>query len=76
MTAGWRRDDGFFAGVREQFAAYFAGAGGLLTGYAGGLELKQWLIDHEAPTARCSAGGVTPVALVAVSSRAVQLKLG
>ena len=24
------------------------GANGLLTGYAGGLELKQWLLDHEA----------------------------
>ena len=147
VTAGWRRDDAYFAGVRDQFAAYFAGrlmdfsvplaakgtpfqrrvwgalreiplgattsygalaahlgaptasravgaangknpislivpchrvvgASGLLTGYAGGLELKQWLLDHEATTARRSAGGVTPIALVAVTPRAAQLKVG
>ena len=52
------------------------GATGKLTGYAGGLELKQWLLDHESTTARRSAGGVTPVGLAAVSPRAVQLKLG
>ena len=25
------------------------GANGTLTGYAGGLERKRWLLDHEAP---------------------------
>jgi len=147
VTDAWHRDDAFFAGVRDQLAAYFAGrlvdftvplapdgtafqrrvwnalreiplgattnygalaahvgaptasravgaanaknpislivpchrvvgATGLLTGYAGGLELKQWLLEHEATTARRSAGGVTPIGLAAVSPRAVQLKLG
>ena len=147
VTTGWRRNDAFFAGVRDQLAAYFAGrlvnftvplaakgthfqrrvwdalreiplgtttsygalaahlgmptasravgaangknpislivpchrvlgADGLLTGYAGGLELKRWLLDHESTTARRSAGGVTPIALAAVSPRAVQLTLG
>jgi methylated-DNA-[protein]-cysteine S-methyltransferase len=52
------------------------GAGGALTGYAGGLELKQWLLEHEATTARRSAGGVTPIALAAVAPRAAQLTLG
>ena len=144
ITTGWRRDDAYFAGVRDQLAAYFAGrlmdftvrlaakgthfqrrvwdalreiplgtttsygalaahlgmptasravgaangknpislivpchrvvgAGGLLTGYAGGLELKQWLLEHESNAGRRSAGGVTPIALAAVSARAVQL---
>ena len=147
VTDAWHRDDAYFAGVRDQLTAYFAGrlvdftvplvakgtdfqrrvwnalreiplgatthygalaahlgaptasravgsanaknpislivpchrvvgATGLLTGYAGGLELKQWLLDHESTTARRSAGGVTPIALAAVSPRAVQLKLG
>ena len=147
VTDGWRRDDAFFAGVRDQLNEYFAGrlmdfkvrlapkgthfqrrvwdalreiplgsttsygalathlgnstasravgaangknpislivpchrvlgADGLLTGYAGGLELKRWLLDHASTTARRSAGGVTPIALAAVSPRAVQLTLG
>jgi methylated-DNA-[protein]-cysteine S-methyltransferase len=147
VTDGWRRDDAFFAGVRDQLGAYFAGrlmdfkvrlapkgtpfqrrvwdtlreiplgattsygalaahlgnpaasravgaangknpislivpchrvvgAAGSLTGYAGGLELKQWLLEHEATTARRSAGGVTPIALAAVSPRAAQVTLG
>jgi methylated-DNA-[protein]-cysteine S-methyltransferase len=50
------------------------GTAGALTGYAGGLALKQWLLDHEA-TARRAAGGVTPIALAAVTRRAVQLTL-
>lgn len=145
-TAGWRRDDAFFAGVRDQLGAYFAGrltdftvrlgakgthfqhrvwealreiplgttttygalaahlgqpsaaravgaangknplslivpchrvvgTGGALTGYAGGLELKQWLLEHEATMARRAGGGVTPIALAAVARRAVQLTL-
>ena len=147
VTDAWHRDDAFFAGVRDQLAAYFAGrlvaftvvlapagtafqrrvwnalceiplgatttygaiashlgaptasravgaangknpislivpchrvvgATGMLTGFAGGLELKQWLLEHESTTARRSAGGVTPIGLAAVSPRAVQLKLG
>lgn len=146
VTPGWRRDDAFFAGVRDQVTEYFAGrlmdfkvrlaprgthfqrrvwdalreiplgtttsygalathlgnptasravgaangrnpislivpchrvvgAAGSLTGYAGGLELKQWLLEHEATTARRSQGGVTPIALAAVAPRAVQLTL-
>ena len=146
VTDDWRRDDAFFAGVRDQLTAYFVGrlvdftvklspkgtpfqkrvwealreirlgtttsysalathlgnpfssravgaangknpislivpchrvigAGGLLTGYAGGLELKQWLLEHEATTARRSVGGVTPIALAAVSPRARQVTL-
>lgn len=146
VTPGWLKDDAFFAGVRDQLTAYFAGrlmdftvriaphgtpfqrkvwaalqeiplghttsygalathlgnpsasravgaangknpislivpchrvvgTSGTLTGYAGGLELKQWLLEHEATTARRSAGGVTPVALAAVERRAVQLTL-
>ena len=146
VTPGWRRDDAFFAGVRDQLSEYFAGrlmdfkvrlaprgttfqqrvwealreiplgattsysslathlgnpsasravgaangrnpislivpchrvvgAGGLLTGYAGGLELKQWLLEHEATTARRSSGGVTPIAMAAVSPRAAQVTL-
>ena len=51
------------------------GASGTLTGYAGGLKLKQWLLDHEAATARRSKGGLTPVSLAAVAPRAVQLAL-
>lgn len=145
-TEGWRKDDAFFAGVRDQLSEYFAGrlmnftvrlaargthfqrrvwdalrsipfgttttysalaahleaptasravgaangrnpislivpchrvvgASGTLTGYAGGLELKQWLLDHEAATARRSKGGLTPVSLAAVAPRAVQLAL-
>lgn len=145
-TAGWKRDDAFFAGVRDQLIAYFAGrltafdvklapegtgfqqrvwralreiplgqtttygalashlgaptasravgtangrnpislivpchrvvgTDGALTGYAGGLELKQWLLDHEATTARRCAGGVTPIGLTAVRPRVVQLTL-
>lgn len=145
-TAGWKRDDAFFAGVRDQLIAYFAGrltsfdvrlaaqgtpfqqrvwaalreiplgqtttygalashlgnptasravgtangknpislivpchrvvgTDGTLTGYAGGLELKQWLLEHEATTARRCAGGVTPIGLTAVRPRAVQLTL-
>lgn len=145
-TENWRRDDAFFAGVRDQLIAYFAGrltdftvklapqgtpfqrrvwdalreiplgttttygaiathlgspsssravgaangknpislivpchrvigTAGALTGYAGGLELKQWLLEHEATTARRAAGGVTPIALAAVTRRAVQLTL-
>ncbi len=144
LTSGWQRDDAFFAGVRDQLAAYFVGrlteftvklapegtpfqrrvwgalreiplgttttygalathlgsptasravgaangknplslivpchrvigSGGALTGYAGGLALKEWLLDHEATTARRSAGGVTPLTLAAVCPRAVQL---
>lgn len=143
-TDEWRRDDAFFAGVRDQLSAYFAGrlmnftvplaargthfqrrvwdalreiplgttttysalathlrcptasravgaanarnpislivpchrvvgASGTLTGYAGGLELKQWLLDHEATTARRCKGGLTPASLAAVAPRAVQL---
>lgn len=145
VTDAWRRDDAFFAGVRDQLDAYFAGRltafdvplapegtpfqqqvwgalreipvgstttyGGLaehlgrptaaravgaangknplslivpchrvvgtsgLTGYAGGLELKQWLLDHEATMVRRAHCGVTPVALAAVARRAVQLTL-
>ncbi|MFZ5445498.1 MAG: methylated-DNA--[protein]-cysteine S-methyltransferase [Myxococcota bacterium] len=145
-TASWKRDDAFFAGVRDQLIAYFAGrltefdvklapagtdfqkrvwtalrsiplgqtttyaalaahlgspsgsravgmangrnpislivpchrvvgADGTLTGYAGGLELKQWLLDHEATTARRCAGGATPIGLAAVRPRVVQLTL-
>ena len=33
------------------------GAGGALTGYAGGLERKAWLLDHEARGAGSIAGG-------------------
>lgn len=33
------------------------GAGGALTGYAGGLERKRWLLAHEAASARACAGG-------------------
>ena len=46
-----------------------------LTGYAGGLELKQWLLEHEATTARRSAGGVTPIGLAAITRHAAQLTL-
>lgn len=123
ISDGWRRDDAFFTGVRDQLDAYFAGrltnfsvrlgargtpfqhkvwdalrkipagttttygelaaqlgqptaaravgaangknplslivpchrvvgCGGSLTGYAGGVKLKQWLLDHEATMAR------------------------
>lgn len=146
VTDAWRRDDAFFAGVRDQLGEYFAGrltdftvrlgargtqfqqqvwgalreipagstttygalaahlgrptaaravgaangrnplslivpchrvvgTGGALTGYAGGLVLKQWLLEHEATMARRVGGGITPVALVAVAPRAVQLTL-
>lgn len=146
VTDGWRRDDAFFAGVRDQLGAYFAGrltdftvrlaakgtafqrrvwdalreipsgttttygalaahlgqptaaravgtangrnpislivpchrvvgTGGALTGYAGGLELKAWLLEHEATMARRLGGGVTPLGLVAVTPRAAQLTL-
>lgn len=145
VTDRWRRDDAFFAGVRDQLDAYFAGRltsfdvplgvpgtafqqrvwaalreipagttttyGALaahlgcpsaaravgaangrnpislivpchrvvgcsgLTGYAGGLELKQWLLEHEATMVRRAGGGVTPVALAAVARRAVQLSM-
>ncbi len=145
-TDGWKRDDAFFAGVRDQLIAYFAGrlttftvklsargthfqrrvwdalreiplgttttygalaahlgsptasravgaangknpislivpchrvvgTSGTLTGYAGGLELKQWLLEHEATSARRAFCGVTPVGLAAVARRAVQLTL-
>jgi methylated-DNA-[protein]-cysteine S-methyltransferase len=144
-TDAWRRDDGFFAGVRDQLAEYFAGrlcdftvklgakgtvfqqrvwkalteiplgstttygaiaqhlgspsaaravgaANGRnpislivpchrvvgstgLTGYAGGLELKQWLLDHEAAMRKRAGGNVTPIGLAAVARRAVQLSL-
>lgn len=50
------------------------GAQGALTGYAGGTELKAWLLEHEATTARRASGGVTPVAMAAVT-RARQLVL-
>lgn len=143
-TAGWTRDDSFFAGVRDQLAAYFAGrltdftvelapqgtpfqqrvwkalrqirlgqtttygalashlgspsssravgaangknpisllipchrvvgSNGALTGYAGGAELKQWLLEHEASMARRCCGGLTPVRLAAVTPRALQV---
>ena len=146
VTEAWRRDDAFFAGIRDQLTAYFAGrltdftvrlgvrgtsfqrrvwaalrdipagttttyaalashlghpaaaravgsangrnplllivpchrvvgAAGAPTGYAGGLELKQWLLDHEATMARRARGGVTPIALAAISRGAVQLTL-
>jgi methylated-DNA-[protein]-cysteine S-methyltransferase len=146
VTDRWRKDDAFFAGVRDQFAAYFAGrlteftvrlgakgthfqrrvwdalreiplgtttsygalashlgqptaaravgsangrnpislivpchrvvgTSGTLTGYAGGLVLKQWLLDHEAAMVRRAGGGITPIALAAVQRRAVQLAL-
>lgn len=145
-TAGWKRDDAFFAGVRDQLAAYFAGqlntftvklgargtefqqrvwkaltelrlgatttygaiathlgcpsasravgaangknpislivpchrvvgSTGELTGYAGGVELKQWLLEHESTTARRVCGGITPVGLAAVTPRAMQVRL-
>lgn len=145
-TDGWRRDDAWFAGVRDQLIAYFAGrltkfsvplaaagtkfqkrvwaalseiplgatatygniashlgapsssravgaangknpislivpchrvvgADGSLTGYAGGVELKQWLLEHEATTARRSCGGVTPIGLAAVTRHATQVVL-
>lgn len=144
----WRRDDAFFAGVRDQLAAYFAGrltrftvplatqgtafqrrvwaalgeiplgstasysalalhlgspgaaravgaansrnpislivpchrvvgAGGTLTGYAGGLVLKQWLLEHEATMVHRSHCRMAPMALAAAAPRgAVQLALG
>jgi methylated-DNA-[protein]-cysteine S-methyltransferase len=146
-TEGWKRDDAFFAGVRDQLIAYFAGrlteftvklnakgtpfqkrvwnalpdiplgrttsygalathlgmpaasraigaanaknpislivpchrvigSTGLATGYAGGVELKQWLLDHEARASRRTSGGITPAALIAVSRDAVQLQMG
>jgi methylated-DNA-[protein]-cysteine S-methyltransferase len=146
ITTAWRRDDAFFAGVRDQFTAYFSGrlteftvklapkgtpfqqriwaalreiplgttthygalaahigspsasravgaanaknpialivpchrvigSAGALTGYAGGVELKQWLLEHEATTARRAAGGVTPIGLASVAPSAVQLTL-
>ena len=146
-TAGWRRDDDWFAGVRDQLIAYFSGrltrfsvplraagtpfqrkvwaalceiplgattsygglaahlglqataaravgaangknpislivpchrvvgATGQLTGYAGGTELKQWLLEHEAGAARRAAGGITPIAMAPVTRRATQLVL-
>jgi methylated-DNA-[protein]-cysteine S-methyltransferase len=146
-TSGWRRDDAWFAGVRDQLIAYFAGrltkfsvplsargtvfqkkvwaalteiplgatttysglamhlgmptsaravglangknpislivpchrvigANGSLTGYAGGVELKEWLLEHEATTSRRAAsGGITPIAMCAVTPRAKQLVL-
>ncbi|MFT3710341.1 MAG: methylated-DNA--[protein]-cysteine S-methyltransferase [Archangium sp.] len=145
-TDGWRRDDEWFAGVRDQLIAYFAGRltkfsvplrargttfqqkvwtaldeiplgatttyGGLAShlgsptavravgsaigknpillivpchrvvaadggvgGYAGGTELKSWLLEHE-KTARRACGGVTPIGLAAVTPRAKQLVLG
>ncbi len=51
------------------------GASGTLTGYAGGLELKQWLLDHEATMARRAKGGITPLSLRAVTRHSVQLTL-
>ena len=143
----WKRNDAFFAGVRDQLAAYFAGrltdftvdlapqgtpfqkkvwtalreihlgqtttygalaahlgapsasravgaangknpisllipchrvvgSNGTLTGYAGGTELKQWLLDHEAAMVRRGCGGVTPLGLAAVTRRAMQVNLG
>ncbi|PZR06290.1 MAG: cysteine methyltransferase [Archangium gephyra] len=146
VTAGWKRDDAFFAGVLDQVRAYFAGhlsafnvpltprgtpfqrkvwtalteiplgctttygalaahlgqvtasravgaangknpislivpchrvigAAGDLTGYAGGLQLKQWLLDHEASMARRGKGGVTPLSLRAVTRHSAQLTL-
>ncbi len=146
VTAGWKRDDAFFAGVVDQLRAYFAGhltefnvplrprgtlfqkrvwdaltevplgttitygalashlgqasasravgaangknpislivpchrvigTSGALTGYAGGLELKQWLLDHEATMARRCKGGLTPLSMRAVTRHSVQLTL-
>lgn len=146
-TSNWQRDDSFFAGVRDQLAAYFAGRleaftvqlapvgtvfqkkvwnalsqirlghtttygalaahlgspsasravgaangknpislivpchrvvglDGSLTGYAGGVKLKQWLLDHEASMVRRCSGGVTPVGLAAVTRGAMQVNLG
>ncbi|MFO0594440.1 MAG: methylated-DNA--[protein]-cysteine S-methyltransferase [Myxococcaceae bacterium] len=144
-TEGWRRDDAWFAGVRDQLIAYFAGrltkftvpvrapgsrlqqrvwdalgeipvgatttaaglaqhvgvsstrsvsaavarnqlllvvpchrvlgADGSLTAWSGGLELKRWLLEHEA-TSRRAAGGVTPIAMAAVTPRARRVVLG
>ena len=51
------------------------GTSGTLTGYAGGLVLKQWLLEHEAAMVRRAGGGITPIALAAVQRRAVQLAL-
>lgn len=146
LTAGWRRNDAFFGGIRDQLDEYFAGrltdftvrlgakgtsfqqrvwtalrdipagttttyaalgshlghpaaaraigaaigrnpialivpchrvvgADGTLTGYAGGLELKHWLLDHEATLRRRAGSGVTPIGLMAVARGAVQLTL-
>ncbi|MGV3619602.1 MAG: methylated-DNA--[protein]-cysteine S-methyltransferase [Archangium sp.] len=146
ITAGWKRDDGFFAGVVDQMHAYFAGhltefdvplapqgtpfqkkvwaalreipmgttttygalaahlgqasasravgaangknpislivpchrvigTSGTLTGYAGGLELKQWLLEHEATLARRCKGGLTPLSQRAVTRHSAQLTL-
>ncbi len=36
------------------------GANGALTGYAGGLERKKWLLDHEARFATAAAGASEP----------------
>ena len=51
------------------------GTSGTLTGYAGGLELKQWLLDHEASMARRCKGGLTPLSLRAVTRHSAQLTL-
>jgi O-6-methylguanine DNA methyltransferase len=39
------------------------GAQGALTGYAGGLERKRWLLEHEARHARARRGGAHALAL-------------
>ena len=49
------------------------GGSGSLTGYAGGVELKAWLLEHEATMARRTKGGLTPPALCAVSRNSMQL---
>lgn len=50
------------------------GTSGVLTGYAGGLEMKRWLLEHEG-SARRALGGVTPLGLAAVTRHAAQLAL-
>ncbi len=145
VTDGWHRDDAFFAGVRDQLSAYFAGrlseftvrlspkgtpfqqrvweglrqipmgttttygalaahlnqptasravgaangknpislivpchrvvgSSGTLTGYAGGLQLKAWLLNHEAMMTRRAGCGLTPLSMAAAARHsAVQL---
>ncbi len=49
------------------------GADGSLTGYAGGTQLKAWLLEHEATMARRQRGGLTPPSTLAAVARTVSL---